>query len=475
MRFLDKWLDLVDTEETLPLFESEPAAYRVPSLEDIDRNSMPPAVAQAVWDGDYSNLRSMNTAELQNTLHLLNNAGKRTELTTVYTTLLESVDQENCALDRVAILRVFLHHLPQAVFLTQFVLESSLWKTCKDSIDDEAGATLPCLLEELILEANNLQAFVRRPFTLVLRELKQMSISYMGYLVELVALSVEQPEFAIDLLIECIGPEAPNLLPLTPLETRRLTNSLFGVALDHIDEVNDCARLGRQIFSLDRAGQKDGFELLKAVLRIDADMLPRAGDHVRFVASTTPENAPLSHPPVIDAVVHSSDQNTITFRCVHRPPVFVSDCTWKYKHCGSFVTSKAMLDAIVSFYAEKTLVCALYHELSGWPRELGSLAEPTRTVQWNEHLNASQNRSLVEALRNALTLIWGPPGTGKTQTIVAILMELLRGFVKSRVLVTAPTHNAVDNILQRFMDQGGSTNLCEPLRVSTSVSCPLGH
>ena len=73
-------------------------------------------------------------------------------------------------------------------------------------------------------------------------------------------------------------------------------------------------------------------------------------------------------------------------------------------------------------------------------------------------------------LQSPLTLIWGPPGTGKTQTIVVILVELLRAFPKSRILVTAPTHNAVDNILQRFINESGATRIHEHLRVSTSVS-----
>lgn len=453
------------------MFEVESLAYRLPSLDDIDRNSIPPVVAGVVRDGDYSMLRTMSTPEIQNTLQLLHNAGHKAALKTAYSVLLECLFEDDCTLDRVTVLLVLLHHLPQAVFLTQLVLESSLWKICKDSVHEESGAVLARLLEELILGANDLQAFVRRPFVLVLQELTQISIQHMGHLVELVALSVEQPELALDLLVECIGTEALRLLPIPPLEAQQLINCLFGVALDHIDEANNNAKFGRQIFSLQRAGRKDGSESLKAILRIDAGVLPKVGDHVHFEASTAPENAPLIRRPTMDAVVYSVDRSTVTFRCIHGPPTFVSDCTWKYKYCGSFVTSKAMLDAVVSFYAEKTTVCALYPELTLQLRKSSSPHTAMRAIQWSKHLNTSQNRALVEALQNALTLIWGPPGTGKTQTIVMILMELLQEFVNSRILVTAPTHNAVDNILQRFIDQGGSTKTCEPLRVSTSVSC----
>ena len=55
-----------------------------------------------------------------------------------------------------------------------------------------------------------------------------------------------------------------------------------------------------------------------------------------------------------------------------------------------------------------------------------------------------------QALRQALggdVFIWGPPGTGKTQTIGAIVSELIRG-MKS-VLLVSHTNSAVDGGLQR--------------------------
>lgn len=70
-----------------------------------------------------------------------------------------------------------------------------------------------------------------------------------------------------------------------------------------------------------------------------------------------------------------------------------------------------------------------------------------------------------------MTCLWGPPGTGKTHTI-AVILELLAADPEQRILVTAPTHNAVDNIMRKYLtnmrDRGEP--FTSALRVSTDVS-----
>lgn len=66
-------------------------------------------------------------------------------------------------------------------------------------------------------------------------------------------------------------------------------------------------------------------------------------------------------------------------------------------------------------------------------------------------LNASQWHAWEAALTRRVQLIWGPPGTGKSATLRAILLGALRDAhdraVPLRVLVTAPTYLAFDNVL----------------------------
>ncbi|OLS23458.1 MAG: ATP-dependent RecD-like DNA helicase [Candidatus Heimdallarchaeota archaeon LC_2] len=54
---------------------------------------------------------------------------------------------------------------------------------------------------------------------------------------------------------------------------------------------------------------------------------------------------------------------------------------------------------------------------------------------------------------NDVTLIHGPPGTGKTTVIVEIIRHVIAN--GGRVIMCAPTHVAVDNVLERTMDIKG--------------------
>ena len=86
-------------------------------------------------------------------------------------------------------------------------------------------------------------------------------------------------------------------------------------------------------------------------------------------------------------------------------------------------------------------------------------------IALDQNLNASQR----EAVRFALTaedaaIIHGPPGTGKTTTVVELIRQItLRG---QRVLAVAPSNLAVDNMLERLVANGEKAiRLGHPARV----------
>ena len=81
-------------------------------------------------------------------------------------------------------------------------------------------------------------------------------------------------------------------------------------------------------------------------------------------------------------------------------------------------------------------------------------------------LNEPQQTAVTTALRAAdVAVIHGPPGTGKTTTLVSYIFEAV--YRKQRLLVTAPSNVAVDNLLERLADAGcrSLVRLGHPARV----------
>lgn len=76
--------------------------------------------------------------------------------------------------------------------------------------------------------------------------------------------------------------------------------------------------------------------------------------------------------------------------------------------------------------------------------------KPIEEPQYLE-LNPSQQqacRAIVGSSR-PIELLHGPPGTGKTRTVVVALMELMKR--NERVLVSAPTNVAVQHLIEQFL------------------------
>ena len=72
-------------------------------------------------------------------------------------------------------------------------------------------------------------------------------------------------------------------------------------------------------------------------------------------------------------------------------------------------------------------------------------------LQLNEPLNDSQWNAWRTALTHRLALIWGPPGTGKSQTLRAIIAGAVLSAQKQqqplRILIASNTYTAIDNVL----------------------------
>lgn len=89
-------------------------------------------------------------------------------------------------------------------------------------------------------------------------------------------------------------------------------------------------------------------------------------------------------------------------------------------------------------------------------------------------LNPSQEVAWQHALQHRLSLIWGPPGTGKTATVHAILASLaeLSSDAPLRIAVTANNYTAVDNVLRGlrpYLDELAPNTIIRRVRAAGRV------
>lgn len=67
------------------------------------------------------------------------------------------------------------------------------------------------------------------------------------------------------------------------------------------------------------------------------------------------------------------------------------------------------------------------------------------------NLNAEQVEAIQSSLRNKLTIIWGPPGTGKTITLQGVIAEFLAN--NKKLLFASNTNNAIDGLLKGLINK----------------------
>ncbi len=87
----------------------------------------------------------------------------------------------------------------------------------------------------------------------------------------------------------------------------------------------------------------------------------------------------------------------------------------------------------------------------------------------NKKLNDSQNQAVAFALSaNDVAILHGPPGTGKTTTLVELMRQITRS--GQSVLAVAASNLAVDNMLERLIEAGeNAIRLGHPARVSPEL------
>ncbi|KAI6025546.1 RNA dependent RNA polymerase-domain-containing protein [Pisolithus marmoratus] len=230
----------------------------------------------------------------------------------------------------------------------------------------------------------------------------------------------------------------------------------------------------------------------KIHLRVDLNVPIRLHSHVRLRCMSKPENGWVEQ-PVSDGIITKATRGELTVELFHPLPPEAPEMQWNIYDAGSTATAQAMIDALTRLSVERETCCSIYNTIVMIPssEELDDDAssDSAEEIPDAENLNASQ----IAAIKSCvvpLSLIWGPPGTGKTTVVVQILRYLLRKFGGCKILMTASTHNgndpspcprsyfisklvAVDNVLERFLKINQQNNLLPDdviLRVATDHS-----
>jgi hypothetical protein len=95
-------------------------------------------------------------------------------------------------------------------------------------------------------------------------------------------------------------------------------------------------------------------------------------------------------------------------------------------------------------------------------QDVKAIADFAKTA--NEHeLNPSQLEAVSSCAKNQLTIVWGPPGTGKTDTLVAYLHSVIRQKKTKKFLVTGPIYRTVEVLSERLVRnlEGDASAVCD--------------
>lgn len=93
--------------------------------------------------------------------------------------------------------------------------------------------------------------------------------------------------------------------------------------------------------------------------------------------------------------------------------------------------------------------------------DVGSLVTYATTAN-SYPLNPSQIRAVKACAENQLAIVWGPPGTGKTDTLVAFIQAVVREGKFKKILITGPNYRTVEEL---------SGRLCRNLGTDKALIC----
>ena len=459
-----------------PLFEKQAPDFQIVKTGHADWVTQPEYIQRVARDGLMQDLDEHSTMlSLGKLLDFCFEHNEADRIMEIYTYLLSPAKLSTT--DNVSLvipqLLAFLHLKPS---MSIHFARLCPWSALPPVVSQLLIPHVPTVLKALINHSHRVGDLVLEPFTSILAEATYFTLESFRDVIESVAFTFQSPGLALELFFQSLEPATSSLFQQPPLVAQYYVKHVFGAALDHIGEAAEQSSSVPELWHLKIVTFKVERPKLRSERRIDAPLLQRfaAGDHVLFTLAKAPANAPLLPSTSFSALIEMSRPGEVTFRCVQHPPAFVEQCAWKMKHCGSAVTTKAMIDATAKLVSEKETCCEVFEQFVNEMPQQGGLALPSLDYH-SEDLNERQNLFIRTCINHnrGLICLHGPPGCGKTYTIVRLLQVLLEQDPEERVLVTAPTHNATDNILRKYVECCERERVLSrgPIRVSTDVSC----
>lgn len=511
---LDISMSQVDTMKIEPLIENIPKEYEIVNLSTLEWDKLPPYCAWVLRDMQMNQLESlteMSEFEQLFTLCVSYRAhGKLCQIVQYILAHPPIYERHSIMLSRVLSL---IEDVPLVV-ITIMEVFSDAYEGTKPSFPGYDGGGLFLKLCYGVLRcANETRELALDKFQELLQYMVNASeilgVHEVIEIVKAVVYGVRRADLAQEFLFTLFHDFGQYLLFTHPSDDTAdeavndtaysyFERFVLAIAMDYLGEIAEtcsCDFWGIPTPEADRAKLSclfnvstvpDEPDLLLTTVRIDVRHDIRNGDHLRFRVATAPSNDPDRRPAVFDGIVESINRGTIKFKTIQPPPSELGDASWEVFKCTTTTTFGTMLGALATLVEEKAECCGAYDAIVDSIDEVAAngaensasaaLSGPDPSLE--DHaimatMNDSQKQAVSAALTHPLTLIWGPPGTGKTTVVVAILLQLIERFPEDKLLVTASTHNAVDNVLERFLkarkENSGSDN-DDIIRVATEIS-----
>ncbi|KAK5989570.1 putative RNA-dependent RNA polymerase 1 [Cladobotryum mycophilum] len=475
MKNLDLWEKYIDTEKKLPLFEHSPKDYDVPNLKNIDWGSQNGLVVEIAKHGNFSALQDvLDPRTLRIAFMWFLEREQKALLFRCFQFLVTAI-RDNNVMEPAGTLRVMTDFADLIPHITITFANLGSWKKLPDGLETIMQNCSSLLLRNIVLSESEYGDLILAPFKDILDNVKWLSFTGFSDLIETIALVVHSHENALDLLLGCLDQQRDRIFTGRPAIIHLLVRNMIGIAMEHIAQAQEESEIRNELLNIQVVDQNPNSlgTQVEVLFRIDATGgTPMTNTHVRLTTASPPQSSPLGSSYSMDGLVTESRPGVAKILCLHPLPSYYRDSSWTLETCGLFVTTKTMLDAIRNLAILEGECCGIIDQILGIRTVIPATLNTT-DFSPDPTLNKSQNDAVEASERHNLTCLWGPPGTGKTQTIVAIIRRLQLDPTR-RILVTAPTHNAVDNVMRRYLrrlSQEGCLQIpnLAPLRVSTEI------